>query len=242
MRVSRAGTAIVNVFIEHDAALIARMIGTSSPHCDGVIIKHGDPATVLASTMRGNPLGDGWLIDLDAPGRRIVTWSGNLAEGLFDAHPQTWMGPGTRRLDELCRELAPQLERHGRVLCFQPHSRHVLNDVQSVLNFARRHDSQPFEVSLSPATMLEPGMIPDIEDHLARIIESLGSRCALVHLSDVQLAGEGDEQRCELVALGDGLMPRDLTVSLIQQHVPEHTPVVISAAKIGQQLEWLGRS
>jgi len=231
----------VRIHVEHDAAMLARLSGAAAPACDGLILKHGQPNEVLAATIRGNILAHDSLIDTEMPGDRIVCWSGTLADELFAAYPANWLRPGREALQAFCREVAGQFRSHQRTICFQPHSRHVLSDAQSCLSLLREHDGGPFEIALSPATMLEASMLNDLEDHLARMFQSLGGQCALVMLSDVaeSLDDEG-EPMCESVPLGQGRLPRELVRGLIREHVPATTPIVLRPQQIASQLEWLG--
>lgn len=232
----------MNIFIQHDAATLATLAGVPRPDCDALIVRQGKLDDVLAAAVGGNPLDPAanWLLDVDLPSQRIVSWSGSLSEeGLFASHPPNWLRAGREAFNAFCREIAPQLTRHKRTLCFQPHSRHVLSDAPSCLNLLREHDGGPFEIALSPATMLEPAMVNDIEDHLRRMFEGLGSRCAILMLEDVAVHEADGESWCEAVPLGDGVLPGPLVRSLIESTVPAEVPVVITAAKMAQQLEWL---
>lgn len=229
----------MNICVEHDAGVLARLTGSPRAACDGIIIPYGRPGEIIASTLRSNPLGDAWLLDVDLPGNRVVTWSGTLASGLFDRHPMTWMPPGHKAFREFGEQIRPQLEAHGRTLCFQPHSRHVLSDVQSCINFAREMQGSPFEIALAPALLLEPEMLKDVEDHLRRAFETLDNCCAMAMLSDVVVSENDDGTWCEPVPLGDGVLPRELIRKFIRDHVPPATPIVISSSKIDQQRQWL---
>jgi hypothetical protein len=229
----------MNLCIEHDAATLARMTGSPKPACDGLIMPLGNPGEVVALTLRSNPLGESWLFDAEMPGERIVAWSGTLAEDLLERHPMNWMPAGNEAFRAFCAELRPQLETHQRKLCFQPHSRHVLSDVPSCLTFLRSMGDSPFEIALATASLLEPEMLKDVDDHLRRAFESLGGCCAMVMLNDVVARPHDDDARCEAVALGDGVLPRELIRQLVRDHVPPQTPIVISPAKLEQQQAWL---
>ena len=232
----------VNIFIEHDAAALVALGLTADPACDGVILKHGSPSEVLGSTCRGNPLAEAsWLADVTAPGDRIVSWTGTLAEGLFESHPMTWLRPGREAFANFCLEIMPQLTASGKTVCFQPHCRHVLSDPQSCLNFHREQEG-PFEFALSPGDMMEPVMIDDIEDHLTRSFEALGELCAMVILQDVvvEKANGAEPGSCHAAPLSQGDLPRSHVRQLIDACVPAGTPIVISAPDIESQLEWLG--
>jgi hypothetical protein len=162
----------------------------------------------------------------------------------------TWLRPGREKFEQFCNELAPQLKAHERTICFQPHSRHVLSDVQSCINFLRDLEAHKlagvgglggFEIALSPATMFEPSMLRDVDDHLHRMFETLGERCAMVFLGDVKLHDHDDEPYCEAVPLGEGSFPRDVVLDLLARFVPQGTPVVLQSRSIASQLEWLNR-
>ena len=164
----------MNLFIEHDAATLARMTGSPHPHCQTIIVKHGNASTVLASSHAGNPLAGDWLADLDAPGDRILCWSGTLADELFESDPRTWGSSGREALGRFCDDVLSQVKAHDRTLCFHPHARHVLNDVPSCLTFLRGRAGQPFEVALAPASLLEPSMLDRLDEHLQRQFEIAG--------------------------------------------------------------------
>lgn len=231
----------MRIYIEHDAAAVARLLGLERPTCDTVILRHGQPDEVLASTQRGNVLDGGWLLDVDSTGAHTVCWSGSLAEDLFASHPPNWLRPGREAFGAFCAEIAGQLRSHRRTLCFQPHSRHVLSDAASCLNLLREHDAGPFEVALSPATMLEPSMMSDLDDHLTRMFQSLGPRCAMVMLADVTIEhDELGEQRCTGCRLGQGRFGRDHVLALLREHVPVETPIVLMAGETAAQIDWLG--
>ncbi len=231
----------VNVYIEYDAASLVALGLTADPACDGVMLRHGDPEDVLASTNRANPLAGAWLADISAPGDTIVSWSGTLAEDLFEPHPMTFLGTGFEALTRFCKEVGPQLEASGKSICFQPHCRHVLNDPRSCLKFHQEKQG-PFEFALSPGDLIESEMLPDLEDHLTRAFEMLGEHCAMVILHDVTgtTAIGAVEESCRIGLLGQGEMPREHVRELLDACVPAETPIVISAGDIEAQLDWLG--
>jgi hypothetical protein len=231
--------ADVQICVEHDAASLARLSGAAKPACDGLIIPYGHPGRVIASTLRSNPLGDHWLIDIELPGDRIVAWSGTIGPELFEPYPPTWMRAGHSAFARFCEQLQPQLAHHHRTLCFHPHSRHVLNDVQTCFNFVASHKGQPFEIALAPASLLEPSMLSDLEDHLRRMFETLGPVCSIVILNDV--AASDPDSLDKTIPLGDGLLPRELIGELLRDNLSPDTPIVLAPAKIQQQLQWLGQ-
>lgn len=231
----------MNIHVEYDASTLVTLGITADPACDGVILKQGEPDSVLASTVRSNPLTGGWLADLTAPGGRIVGWSGTLAPELFDAHPMTWLPPGRQAFDAFCDEISEQLEKSDKRLCFHPHCRHVLCDPTSCLAFGKQREGEPFEIALAPADLFEPVMLDDIEDHLTRAFEMLGSECSMVMLSDVEVSEEDSgEESCRAVPLGQGMMPRDHVRKLVAECLPPDVPIVLMPRDMSAQLAWLG--
>lgn len=228
----------VQIYLEHEAAMIAALTRSPRPACDALIVKLGAPDQVLASVLRANPLRDDWMIDLDLPGEMIVTWSGTLAEQPFERHSLTWLKPGHEALARFIAEVGPQLGAHRRTLVLRPHSRHVLSDVQSCITFALDHGDTPMALAFDPAALLEPSMLEAVEDHLTRMFETLGGRCAMVMLSDARTADDGDS--IEPVPLGEGVLPRELVRRLLMDHVPTAMPIALRPQRLEQQLDWLG--
>ena len=229
----------MNIYVEHEAATLKLLGISADPACDALIFRHGAPNEVLASRNNSNPLGDNWLADVTTPGDTIVSWSGTLAKDLFEPHPSTWLRSGSEAFAAFCDEVGPQLEKHEKSLCFQPHSRHVLNDAPSCLAFMKDRTG-PFGIALALAELFEPSMLGDIEDHLRRIFQSLGEKCSMVFLHDVKLVeSENEEGTCEAVPLGQGQLPRELVLSLIDSCLPNNTPIVLLAGPMEEQFEWL---
>ena len=210
------------------------------------------PSPTLQPTLRieGNPIGQSpAALDVALRGAirtaptsrsadRLLTWSGSLGEQLFAPDPRTWMAAGWRAFEALCDQLGPTLGTLGWTLSFQPHARHVLSDAKGCREFLARRSGQPFEVALAPATMLELSMLPRLEDHLVRMFEALGPVAALVVLEDVQMDADEDGLP-RRTALGGGRLPRDLVLSLLREHVPERTPVMLRQERLPEQLAWL---
>lgn len=179
---------------------------------DGDVIHDpADPDDVLAHVDQRNPLLPDWQIPAQvAANQRLVTWTGTLADGddLFAAHPHNWLQHGRAALDGFCERIVPELKQSHIHIVFRPHARHILSDPASTLYFLNDHLGEPFELALDPAAMLEPDMIPDIDEHFLRIFESLGSRAMMVLIRETDLPpGEIDD--------------------LIAEHVPATTPIVL---------------
>ncbi len=216
------------VHLLHDSRTLARMIGTETPCCEQVAMSTEGPMRIFASFVDGNPLSGAWLVDLDAPSSRIVSWSGTLADEPFGDDPRTWMRAGHERFAGFLGEVAPALRTHGRTLCFRPHHRHVLGDVHASVKLLRERAGEPFEVLLSPADLLAPSMLDTVDDHLARMFAHLGPVAAAVLLRDVRPgAGSAESGLLEPCAAGEGALPLALVGRLLAEHVPPETPVII---------------
>ena len=235
------------VHLLHDAALLARMLGIEAPCCAQVAMPTqmssaaAAPPEAFAAFVDGNPLSGNWIVDVEAPSRRIVSWSGTLSdEGLFADDPRTWMKPGHERFAGFLDEVAPALQHHGRTLCFRPHHRHVLGDVHAAVKLLRDRAGGPFEVLLSPGDLLAPSMLPQAEDHLARMFAHLGPVAAAVLLFDV--APSPDAADSGLLAqrrLGEGMLPIPLIAKLLADQVPAETPVILLPGAVESQRESL---
>lgn len=221
------------VHLLHDARNLARMLSIETPCCTHVAMTTAGAAQVFASFVEGNPLAEGWLVDAELPGERIVAWSGGLGEGLFDDEPRTWLRAGHERFASFLDGIAPALVAHRRRLCFRPHHRHVLGDVHSCVKMLRDRQAAPFEVLLSPADMLAPSMRRDAEDHLSRMFAHLGPVASGVLLADLEASGEADGAAG--LRFGEGALPHALVARLLAEHVPESTPLILLPGAVESQ-------
>jgi hypothetical protein len=230
------------VYLVHDAAHLARLLGVEAPCCAQVAMSTAGEAHPFASFVEGNPLSGQWIVDTESPGSRIVSWSGTLSdEGLFADEPRTWMRAGHERFGAFLDEVAPALHHHRRTLCFRPHHRHVLGDVHSSVKLLRDRAGGPFEVLLSPADMLAPSMLRDAEDHLTRMFAHLGPVAAGVLLGDLTQGPSTAATGCfESVPFGQGLLPTAVVARLVAEYVPQTTPIVLFPGELDRQRALLG--
>lgn len=212
------------------------MTGQTPLPCDGIVTRLGKANEIAAAWIDGNPLGAHFLADIDQISPRLLMYSGTLAADLFGEDPRNWRSPGRAALDAFARRVGPMLTASKRTICFRPHARHVLADPQGGLQFLRDHPDEPFELALNPAEMLTADMLERVEDHLRRMMESLAPRAALVMLGDLRINAAGET---EAAPLGEGILPRKLLLSLIREHVPADTPIVLLPQKLDRQLAWL---
>jgi hypothetical protein len=229
------------VHLLHDSKVLARMIGVEAPCCAQVAMPTEGAMEAFASFVDGNPLSEGWLVDVDAPSSRIVTWSGTLATDLFADEPRTWMRAGQDRFKCFLDEVAPALRTHNRTLCFRPHHRHVLGDVHASVRLLRERAGEPFEVLLAPADMLAPSMLGTVEDHLVRMFAHLGPVAAAVLLADVRQTPETEASGLlEACPFGKGALPHDILRQLLAEYVRPETPVILLPESFHDQRQILG--
>lgn len=227
------------ILVRHDAATVARLVGVEHPCCDGLLLAMPPVGPPFAAVAEGNPLAPDWLFDVDVPAERILMRSGTLADEPFGDDPRTWMRPGHEAFRAFCDAAAPTLRLRGKRIAFRPHARHVLNDVQGCLNFLRTREGQPFEIVLAPADLLTAEMLRDAEDHLTRILETLGSRASAVLLTDAAPTSEVPDAPLREVPLGEGVLPAAAYRRLIRACVPPTTPIVLLPSRLADQRAWL---
>ncbi len=203
--------------------------------CHVIAPADGTGAT-LGGGMRGNILASDFAFDATSgpAGDLIFAWSGTMADDLYTSDPRTWLSPGQQALRDWCAATRPALEAAGRAVCFTPFSRHVLSDPQSTLTFDREMEDAPFHVTLAPACFLEPSMLDEVDDHLARAFESLGDRARAVLLTDAAPADDG--AALSLRPLGSGVLPVDHMLDLLARCVPDSTPVILLPDQLDEQL------
>lgn len=233
------------VYLVHDAAALARMLSLESPCCAQIAMptnmSAGGAPQAWGAFVDGNPLAGNWVADSEAPSKRIVSYSGTLADTLFGDEPRTWMRAGHERFKAFCDEVEPALRQHARTLCFRPHHRHVLGDVHASVKFLRDRAGGPFEILLSPADLLAPSMLGQAEDHLTRMFAHLGPVAAGVLLADCAGTAETAETGLfSTVRLGEGVLPGALLGQLIAEFVPAETPVLLLPGAVDQQRQAVG--
>ena len=231
-----------SVHLLHDAAALARMLSLEAPCCAHIAmptnLAAGTAPAAWGAFVDGNPLAGNWVADTEAPSRRIVSYSGTLADEPFGDDPRTWMRAGHERFKAFCDEVGPALQAHGRTLCFRPHHRHVLGDVHASVKFLRDRAGGPFEILLSPAELLAPSMLPQAEDHLTRAFAHLGPVAAGVLLTDA--APGADDGLLSPTPLGGGVLPKPLLARLLAEFVPPETPVILLPGAVDAQRALVG--
>ncbi|MCB9846201.1 MAG: hypothetical protein H6811_09475 [Phycisphaeraceae bacterium] len=172
----------------------------------------------------------------------VAGWSGWLPpetrprQGTFPSGPETWMGEGRARLDDLVEWLAPSLADAGFRLALRPHARHTLNDVPSCLSFIKRWNDAPIDLILDPAAMLTDDMVADAPDHIARIAKALGGheRVIAIVAANVRRVPTGPH-RVELAEAPVHRGPID-PMSVLEPIVACGRPVILIEQELPKQL------
>jgi len=163
------------------------------------------------------------LLSEPTPGKRLIAWSGSVAELMFERDVRSWMPESRSAFEAMCDALAPVLESSGRRLVFRPCSRHVLSDAHACRAFLEGHRERPIGVLLDPIGMLEPEMLEEIDDHLDRSFEMLGPLCEGVALT----GGRVEADRIVPASLGEGLPLVDALIGRLLEHCPPETSVLL---------------
>lgn len=159
---------------------------------------------------------------------KLITYSPTLAADLFGIEPGNWLKRGYTALNDLCKKLLPVLDKCAIKILFQPHARHVLSDYSICLKFMQEHKGEPFGIALAPSDLIEPVMAEDIDDHMLRIFEYLGSLTKTVILSDVAISENGNDMVAALP--GEGLVDFSLIGKLLLESVADDAGVILTGA------------
>ncbi|USN99445.1 MAG: hypothetical protein H6810_01860 [Phycisphaeraceae bacterium] len=150
---------------------------------------------------------------------RIVPESDDETDRV-DASRRTWSDEGRTRFEEAWHELAGEAESRGVRLWLHPHAGDVIGDVPGLRALASRAVACGSGVLLEPAVLLTASMIPDAEDHFARIVEPLESS-GLVRA--VLVANTDGHDRCPI---GEGQIEPGVLVELARR-VAAWAPVAV---------------
>jgi hypothetical protein len=158
-------------------------------------------------------------------GGRLLVNSGSLADELGELDPRNWMAGGMTALAEHLQSLQSALEMTSTTLFLEPHSRHILHDAQCTAMYLRQHAINSVKLALNPPALFEPSMLVYREDHLQRILESLGPLAGMLVLSDaiVDQAGE----RLAPCPPGDGVFNSPDTIDAAADFLNPDTPIVL---------------
>jgi hypothetical protein len=131
-----------------------------------------------------------------------VVWSGTLARsdpGGFGADPRTWLPSGRRAFAERFEATAARLRAQGLRPALRPHARHAIGDHHAARHFA----ADPARAADGAAVLLDLGalltrsMLPALEDHAQRVLDSAAAyppgRLAGVVLSGVDTGVDAEQ-------------------------------------------------
>lgn len=153
-----------------------------------------------------------------------IVWSGSYAEveggGVFEEDPRTW---GAKGWDVL----RARVESCERDLVIRPHARHVVSDVPGCRRLLESSWASERGALLchDPASMVVPGMMGRIEDHLRRMYEAI-ELFPVQRLRMVVVAGvDANGAACGLDACGElGRTVAELADAWVPQGVAMAVP------------------
>lgn len=150
-----------------------------------------------------------------APGNLVLLWSGWMGEDRNQRDLRNWGPDAWARLEALVDHLDGALEAdwgEKRVL-LRPVARGVMSDTQRCRKLFFERPRQRIGLALEPCALLEPGMLPLIEDHLARAFDALGGLAGAVVLGNVrrdERPGDPDDAALLPAPVQAGLIPPPL--------------------------------
>lgn len=157
--------------------------------------------------------------------RRLVSWSGTFATGMFDDHPDNHTEAGWDALCASIDELAPLLDEAEALLLFKPHYTHVLGTAEEVEHFYTALNSPYLGVVLDPTNMLPPDTWARQGAIIPSIVATIARHVGLVHLKDMRLR----HGKLDLPGPGQGVLDypillralaaAEITVPTIIEHV-----------------------
>jgi sugar phosphate isomerase/epimerase len=137
------------------------------------------------------------LIDLlpvlDA--RRIISWSGSYAAGLFDAHPDNHNDDARKVLHERIDELFALLEASEAILLLAPHYQHVLGNPATIATFFAELNSPYLRIVLDLPSLLPPAAWPQQAELIPETVALLAPYSGLLQLQDLRLH-DGQPELC----------------------------------------------
>ncbi|MSQ89894.1 MAG: hypothetical protein EXS01_00660 [Phycisphaerales bacterium] len=186
--------------------------------------------------IAGNPRHESWQADSSRVAAEssdndiILCWSGTFGAQLFGGDIRNWTKAGAVALTEWLDESLPRLAAPAtkRLLGIIPNHTHLLSDVAGQMRLWQDRSSQGLATVLYPSGLIAPSMLKDIDDHLIRSISHLAPRCALCILEDIAPCSEGSARAdFHRVAWGRGILPHARIESLLRQHLPVTTPIIV---------------
>lgn len=136
----------------------ASLLDEHGPEQVARLAQRADSEHVVASagSLSGGPASES---DPDAPARALLRMN---------------TGEGMARLLEAVSSLRDPLEMAGSRLCLRPRAADVLSDLPSCLTFLRSPAAAAARLVLDPMALLTPSMLERADDHLERILGTLG--------------------------------------------------------------------
>jgi hypothetical protein len=199
----------------------------TNPVLTGIHMRAGAWAAVGSGvlTLDGSVWGTwlpGTLLDAGAwPGEtpRVLAFTGSLSGSADRGDLRNWMSPGIEACRTALAGACTQAADRGQRLLIVPHALHLVSDLHSTLRLLREH--QGIGVALAPAALLTDGMLAHAEDHLARILGTLGPLADAIILHGLERTIDADgEPSVRPCPRGQGVLDDALVSSLLPRGVP----------------------
>ncbi|MFA7344593.1 MAG: TIM barrel protein [Terrimicrobiaceae bacterium] len=124
----------------------------------------------------------------------LIAWTGSLAEGLLDEHPQNQTEASRASLRRTLDRLRPLLKEHGVKLLFEPWHTHVLGGAEDMAAEILRDPAAFAAVVDLPNFLRGRKEFDRREEILPRLVDTLIPIADIVHLKDIAYSPEGEMQ------------------------------------------------
>jgi hypothetical protein len=149
----------------------------------------------------------------------VLAFTGSLSGSADRGDLRNWMSPGIEACRTALAGACTQAADRGQRLLIVPHALHLVSDLHSTLRLLREH--QGIGVALAPAALLTDGMLAHAEDHLARILGTLGPLADAIILHGLERTIDADaEPSVRPCPRGQGVLDDALVSSLLPPGVP----------------------
>ena len=157
----------------------------------------------------------------------------------FSGRPRGPIPWGAEAWDRFTESMALLSEEQSSRLILRASAGHVLADAPACMGWLDRQRDEPnaVGVALTPASMLVPAQLANLEEHFDRMFHYLSARSRLIIIEDAVPDSRGTSMRGRLV--GEGDLPGSLLGEMIDTFVDPKTPVLVHARDDSSARSWL---